>query len=128
MVARARDAGRVAPERKTLRGDLEHVALPSLLAFLEIERKTGELLLLGESTARCWLRDGRIVRVEREGAPSGIDARAQLAETLRWKGGQFEFAAVDVAGADEIGISTTNLLLDLARAEDERVAEEKKPK
>jgi len=125
VVARARDAGRVAPERKTLRVDLEHVALPSLLAFLEMEKKTGELLVLATSAARLWLRDGRIVRVEREGASSESDGRAQLTEVLRWRAGQFEFAACDVGGPDAFGSSTTALLIDLARVEDERAADEK---
>ncbi len=117
VMRRAREVGRTLPERKSLHGDLGHVALPSLLSFLEMEKKTGELLVLGEGTARLFLLDGKLLRVELEG--STADSRANLLQILGWTRGQFEFAAQDVSGADELRVGTTALLLDLARAADE---------
>jgi DNA-binding response OmpR family regulator len=117
VMRRAREIGHPLPERKSLHGDLGRVALPSLLSFLEIEKKTGELLVLGEGTARLFLLDGRLLRVELEGSTS--DSRANMLQILGWTRGQFEFAAQDVSGADELRSGTTALLLDLARAADE---------
>lgn len=106
-------------DRRSLRGDLEHVALPSLLSFLALEQKTGELLLAGEATARVYLRGGQPVHVEIDGAPvSGPDDPA-LGALLGWTRGQFEFAAAEVLCPDAIGTSVTALLLEHARRSDE---------
>ena len=118
VVARAQRSPHALAERKTLRGDLGHVPLPSVLAFLELERKTGELLVVGAHTARLALRDGKLLRVELDGAhePASL---AQLYELLGWRVGQFEFAAQEVYGDDVVQMSVTSLLLEHARLEDE---------
>jgi uncharacterized protein (TIGR02266 family) len=104
--------------RKTLRGDIDHVSLGSVLSFLELERKTGELLVVGdEEAARLSLRDGRLVRASIDG--SELRSRQAIRRVLRWKSGVFELAQQDVAGPDEVGMSIAGLLLSLAKETDE---------
>ena len=108
-----------AGDKKTLRGDLEQVGLPSVLGFLELERKTGILLVIGDRPARLFIRDGRPLRVEIT-EPDPAATQEQLAlELLGWKSGQFEFAAQDVADEDALRTSLTSLLLEHARRADE---------
>jgi uncharacterized protein (TIGR02266 family) len=104
---------------KTLRGDLEQVSLPSVLSFLELERKTGVLLLVGDGTARVFLSEGRPLRVEREAAALQTSQRALMNHLLSWRSGQFEFAAQEVGGLDELQCTLMTLLLDHARMSDE---------
>lgn len=107
-------------ERRSLRGDLEHVALHAVLSFLALEQKSGVLLVVGEGTGRIYLRAGQPLRVEIDDQPvAGVDDPA-LHALLAWSAGQFEFATQDVACADELGTTVTALLLEHARRSDER--------
>ena len=107
------------PERHGLRGDLEHVSLPSLLSFLAMEQKTGVLLLVGESEARLYLRGGQPLRVEIDGvAVTGADDAA-LFTLLGWPAGRFDFATQAVSIADELHTTVMALLLEHARRSDE---------
>jgi uncharacterized protein (TIGR02266 family) len=106
-------------EKKSLRGDLEQVGLPSVLAFLELEKKTGELLVVGERTAHLYLRDGRLVRVDVDGMPSDVAMLDVLYNVLSWRAGQFELAVRDVPHDDSLHMSITQLLLEHARFSDE---------
>ena len=102
-----------------LAGSLEHVALPSLLNMLALDRKSGELRLAqGGEEATLLLRDGAVVSASfaRRPAPSG--ARC-IYELLRWEVGRFAFAERPVLVADEVGMSTTSLLMEAARLLDE---------
>lgn len=119
VVARTQRAPHALAERKTLRGDLAHVPLPSVLAFLELERKTGELLVVSTRTARLYLRDGKLLRVDIDGAVAAPGAIDQLYDVLGWRQGQFEFAAQEVHGDDLFQMSITALLLEHARFSDE---------
>jgi uncharacterized protein (TIGR02266 family) len=105
-------------QRKTLRGDLEQVSLPSLLAFLEMEKKTGVLFIVGERAARLYLHEGRPLRVEIDPALGAVQLEMML-QLLDWSAGQFEFAIQDVACQDELKTSLTGLLLEHARRRDE---------
>src|SRR5262249_43552458 len=106
---------RPLPERKTLRGDLEQVALGSVLQFLEMDRKTGVLFVVGKVAGRVYLRDGRPVRADLEGAPGQTPSRQLLFELLRWRQGQFEFGLQDVPDGDDLHMNCTELLLEAAR-------------
>ncbi|MEB2311928.1 MAG: response regulator [Sorangiineae bacterium] len=117
IVRRARSARSTPGARTTLRGELDHVASGSLFSFLEMDRKSGVLLVLGASVARAFFRDGRVLRVELEG--TALDSRGAFAEVLRWTTGQFEFSPQEVVCRDELGQSVTALLLESAREEDE---------
>lgn len=105
-------------ERGMLRGELEHAAPASLLSFLEMERKNGVLLLVGDRVVRVFLRDGRAVRAIVEGDPT-VGPRDVMMRILDWTSGEFEFSPCAVTEPDEIGASLTGLILDHAQAKDE---------
>jgi CheY-like chemotaxis protein len=102
-----------------LRGTLDQIGLSSLLVMLEIERKSGILVLTNAGkVARVFLREGRILSARFEGRaePKGAEA---IYELLRWTTGKFDFTGLTVDMEDEIGSSTTHLLLEGARRLDE---------
>ena len=119
VVARAHRASHALAEKKTLRGDLAQVALPAVLGFLELERKTGELLVLGAKKAQLFLRDGRLLRVDVDGLPADAASMGVVYDVLSWRMGQFEFASHDVPSEDLYERSITALLLDHAKFSDE---------
>jgi uncharacterized protein (TIGR02266 family) len=106
-------------EKKSLRGDLEQVSLPSVLAFLELEKKTGELLVVGERTAHLYLREGRLVRLDVDGVLADAAMLDVVYNVLSWPAGQFELAVRDVPYEDGLQMSITALLLEHARFSDE---------
>jgi uncharacterized protein (TIGR02266 family) len=118
-VHRAQRPGASLTRRKTLHGDLEQVPLASVLSFLELEKRTGVLLLVGKETARLFVDSGRPLKIEIDGAPPLQDQHKLMNRVLGWNSGQFEFAAQDVACADELRCSVTSLLLEHARMSDE---------
>jgi CheY-like chemotaxis protein len=114
--------------RPGIHGSLDQLGLSSLLIVLEMERKSGLLVLsragpgavsgdAGE-TGRLFLRDGRVVRVRIDGqvAPKN---EAAIYHLLGWAEGQFEFSALEVDMEDEVKLSTTALLIEGARRLDE---------
>jgi hypothetical protein len=101
-----------------LRGELEQVSLPSVLSFLELERKTGILNVEGPRAIRILLRAGAPIRLEQEGAPASNEKEA-LFEILDWRQGQFEFVPQEVSGEDHLATNVTSLLLEHARVLDE---------
>ncbi|HWE28141.1 MAG TPA: response regulator, partial [Polyangia bacterium] len=107
-------------DRRSLRGDLEHVALVPLLSFLAVERKTGLLLVVGDATARLYLRGGQPLRVDIDDVPVGAVDDPALAALFGWKRGRFEFTAQEIACADELHTTVNALILEhTARANDE---------
>lgn len=119
QIVRRAQATRSSPlARTTLRGDLDNVAPPALLSFLELERKTGVLLLIGSGIARLFVKDGRVLRAELEGtrAPS----RAAVMTAFDWHTGQFEFSPQEVPDTDDVKSSVSALLLEHARLADEK--------
>jgi CheY-like chemotaxis protein/Tfp pilus assembly protein PilZ len=119
VVARMKKPTMVPQAQKTLHGDLEQVSLPSVLSFLEIEKKTGILSLLADRAVKILIELGRPLKVEMQGAPPGRTSRQLLEDVLDWTTGQFEFATVEVACQDEVRQSLTSILLDHARISDE---------
>jgi two-component system OmpR family response regulator len=102
-----------------LRGVLTEIGLSSILTMLEMERKSGILIIEGEpGTARLFLRQGHIIRAEIE-ADEPLAGVAAVYTALAWTEGQFEFLIGDVGGVDEIQASTTFLLMEGARRIDE---------
>ncbi len=102
-----------------LRGVLGEIGLGSLLVMLEMERKSGILIIETDTaTARFFLRKGHIMRAELDGA-SPVSGATAVYGALGWKEGQFEFLIGDVGGIDEIQTSTTFLLIEAARRADE---------
>lgn len=101
-----------------LRGALDQLSLSSVLTVLEMERKTGILLVEREGgVARLFIRKGHVIRADSDtprlsGAPA-------VYEALTWRTGWFDFLIGDIGGVDEIQASTTFLLLEGARRLDE---------
>jgi len=113
----------LGPARSILRGEVQNVGLPTLLTILDMERRSGLLLIQRQGTlGRLHIRDGRVVRARIEGArrgagpATGVEAVYQM---LSWPDGQFELWQAVVEGHDEVGTSTTFLLMESARRTDE---------
>jgi DNA-binding response OmpR family regulator len=120
ILRRAKSVQGVPMAKITLRGELAHVPPSSLLSFLEMEKKTGTLLLIGSGVARLFLREGRVLSAEIEGATEPSTSRQVFMSVLDWNNGQFEFTPEDVQANDEIKMASTALLLEHARISDER--------
>ncbi len=117
----ARGASTGLGDRRALRGELRDVSIASLLGLLEMERKSGYLLMVREGeTALVGLREGHIVRADVR-APDLV-GRDKVFYVLDWTEGRFEFISQDVGTGDEVGTPTTHLLLEHARLRDEQRA------
>jgi two-component system OmpR family response regulator len=102
-----------------LRGTVEEIALSSVLVMLEMERKTGILLIeRAQGTARLFLNKGRITRADTDG-PERLKGAGAVYEVLAWPQASFDFLVGDVGGVDEIQTATTHLLMEAARRLDE---------
>ena len=108
-------------ESRGLRGDLQHVRLGSVLAFLEAEKKTGDLRLDdGDDHSVLRIVSGLLRDVKNLGRWQSPHDR--VFELLSWEGGQFEFFQLSTPEESDGGpIETpiTYLLLEHARREDE---------
>jgi DNA-binding response OmpR family regulator len=101
-----------------LRGALDQLSLSSVLTVLEMERKTGILLIERESgLARLFIRRGHVIRADSD--QPRLTGAAVVFEALTWRSGTFDFLIGDIGGVDEIQASTTFLLLEGARRQDE---------
>ena len=105
----------------SLRGDLSHVGLSSLLVLIEMERKTGLLTLRAPNgpTAQVLVREGKVVHARLDDTEEPVDAEC-VYYLLTWGGGEFEFVACLVEGVDRVNVSTTHLLMEGARLMDEQ--------
>lgn len=103
---------------EALRGDLEHVGLPALLSFLELEQKSGTIRLEPKG-ARVVVQRGRPVRARTPERDSRDCGQLALLELLDLSTGRFEFVPGDVDESDSIRSSLTGILLEHARVRDE---------
>jgi CheY-like chemotaxis protein len=104
-----------------IHGTLDQLGLSSLLMVLEMERKSGVLILArpsGGDTGRIFLRRGNIVRARIDGKAEPKNEQA-IFHMLTWSEGRFEFSALEVDMEDEVKTSTTHLLMEGARRIDE---------
>lgn len=118
------DEAPVRPDPSGLGGDLSQVGLSSLLTLLEMERKSGVLVITNDEThavGRIFLRSGRVIAARVEGKSSPVNDECVF-HMLSWKSGAFEFDQSDVDMDDEVGTSTTHLLMEGARRMDESAA------
>lgn len=116
---RAGGAEAESSRQGVLTGWLEHFGLSSMLILLELERKSGVLLLAGsQGSGRIFFREGRVLRAQIDGSDCHHGASA-VYELLTWSSGRFEFNASEIDGEDEVGSSTSFLLLEGARLQDE---------
>jgi hypothetical protein len=106
-------------------GRLDEFGAASILMLLELERRSGVLILSGSGgNGRVYVRRGRVLRatIEDRGDCRGSAAVFQM---LTWNGGRFEFHPGEVEGDDEVRSSTSFLLLEAARKQDEEAAQKK---
>lgn len=102
-----------------LRGRLEQFGLATVLSFLDLERRSGQMLIVAKNKiGRVWLRGGQAISARIEG--SRCANRAAIYELLAWEGGYFTFTQEELPSAvDEIGAPTAMLLMDAALRTDE---------
>ena len=107
-----------------LRGRLEQFGLATVLTFLDLERRSGELVVVADGDnkiGRLWLRHGRVLRARIEG--SRRLNKSAVYELLGLERGRFSFTQMDLDGlADELGVPTMQLLMEAARRVDEAAA------
>ena len=107
-------------------GRLDEFGAASILMLLELERRSGVLILSSPSgNGRVHVRKGRVLRAAIE-ARADWQGAAAVFQMLSWNGGKFEFHPGEVDGEDEVRSSTSFLLLEAARKQDEEAAAQKK--
>ncbi len=105
-----------------LRGRLEQFGLATVLTFLDLERRSGELVVVAEErVGRLWLRRGRVLRARVEG--SRRLNKSVIYDLLALERGRFSFTQMDFDEmSDEVNAPTTLLLMEAARRVDEAAA------
>ena len=105
-----------------LRGRLEEFGLATVLTFLDLERRSGEIVVVADGkTGHVRLRAGQVISARIEG--SRRVNRAAVYELISWESGWFAFTQGDLpSAADEIGAPTALLLMNAARRCDEAAA------
>lgn len=109
-----------SPGTNALRGDLGHVSLTSVLAFIHAERRSGHLLVIsGRRLATLVVQEGNVRQVRLGRQRPDESALDRLFRVLDWTDGTFELAEGAVDAEDEIGMATSAALLEWARVTDE---------
>jgi CheY-like chemotaxis protein len=103
------------------RGTLDQIGLPSILSLVDMERKTGMLVLVlepGKEKARLYFYEGRVMRAlyDKKDRPKNAEL---VYELLGRTEGKFEFRNMIVDAKDEVHSPTAHLLLEGARLIDE---------
>lgn len=112
--------GQTVPIRIGFQGSLTDFGLASLLTLFSMENKSGHLhLSLNGACITFYLRGGQVVRAKQrdKSKASSYDC---VYTALSWQGGSFHFVKEEVSESDELQLTTSQLLLDIAREMDER--------
>jgi DNA-binding response OmpR family regulator len=113
-------AGMAQDVSNDMRGGLAKTPVASLLAFAELERRTGVLQLENNGErATLHLRDGAIMRVDLSGALDNLTGVERILHVLDWSEGHFELSGADVFAEDVIHVPTSYALIEHARRRDE---------
>ena len=105
-----------------LAGRLDKLGLPSLLSLLELERKSGVVVVRDPErggVGRLSLRDGRVVQARVLGS-AVENSEDCVYELLQWTSGSFEFTQEIPDVEDDLFGTTSHLLLESARRIDEK--------
>lgn len=105
-----------------LRGKFDQIGLASLLTVLDLGKRGGILRVRRPEPAEegvLYLVDGRVHRSELQDRRQ-IKDREAVYTMLSWSTGTFEFSAEKLRVGDQVGLATTELLLEGARRLDER--------
>jgi DNA-binding response OmpR family regulator/Tfp pilus assembly protein PilZ len=119
VLSRSRNREQTTASKNALRGDLAQVSLSSVLSFVEMERRTGHLLVVGKELATLAIRDGNVVQVDLPVEHSGKKRLDRLLYLLDWVEGRFELTNTEVTVEDSIGVQTSFALIEHARRRDE---------
>lgn len=114
---------RVAPVPRGVHGSIEQLGLSTLLMMLEMEKKSGILVLdRPQEMVRIYVRQGRIVDAGVETTlvdPTTVQGAEAIFYALKWHEGQFDFTPGEISHPDAIGQPMTSLLMEGARRLDE---------
>jgi CheY-like chemotaxis protein len=106
-------------------GRLDEFGAASILMLLELERRSGLLIIsAAPGNGRVQVQRGRVMQATIEADPDCRGAAA-IFQMLSWNQGRFEFHPGEVEGDDEVRSSTSFLLLEAARKQDEEAASKK---
>jgi uncharacterized protein (TIGR02266 family) len=118
LVTRTKQNQSMQPRSKALRGDIEQVSISTLLSLLEMEKKTGVLMVVSNTLCRIYIKNGRPLSIEMEN-DQVMSQMDMITDVLHWESGQFEFAVTDVPSVDKIKNSMQGMLMESARLKDE---------
>lgn len=118
-LARANKATGTTASKSALRGSLDDTPLTSVLSFVELERRTGKLLVVGEEDlATLYVKEGRVIDVDYKGS-SESESIDRLYKVLDWTSGRFELTTCEVDRPEQIKTPVGFVLLEHARRSDE---------
>jgi DNA-binding response OmpR family regulator len=114
----------IAPSTGVLKGKFDQIGLASLLTVLDLGKRGGVLRVRRaqpDEEGVLYLVEGRVHRADLR-APRELQDRDAVYSLLGWSDGTFEFTADRLRVGDQVGMATTELLLEGARRMDERRA------
>ena len=93
-----------------LTGHTDHIPMPDLFQLLSMNGKSGTLHLWGESVARVYLQEGRIINAETQ----GLKGEKALFRIMAWSAARFEFESGEPERDVDILLSgsTSTVLMD----------------
>ena len=101
----------------TLRGNLESISLMDVVQLLNVNRKTGKLIVnQGKMSGMLFVLNGDVVHAE---TPQVLGESAAF-EILEWDRGEFEFISTKFKAPTTIKRSVPDLLMEAARTADSR--------
>ncbi len=122
LLERAAALGRPELGEAGFQGSLTDFGLAPVLTLLAMENKTGHFYLEdGKTQIRIYFRGGQVIKARRDDEEG--DGYEAITRALTLKTGTFQFAPCLVEDEDEFCQSTSQLLLEVARAMDEKRGE-----
>jgi hypothetical protein len=101
----------------TLRGSLQSISLMDVVQLLNVNRKTGKLIVnQGKTTGILYVLNGDVVHAE---TPQVLGEPGAF-EILEWDKGEFEFVTTKFKAPTTIRRSVPDLLMEAARTADSR--------
>lgn len=104
-----------AEDHKGFSGDLKDLSIVELVQMLNLNKKSGELIVDGQSSGSIYLKDGHLWAAT-IGSDSGEEAFYKLVALVE---GTFKFEIKDVAIEQNIKNSTMNVIMEACRIMDE---------
>jgi len=116
-------ASAVGAADRGIHGNLEQMGLSTLLLMIDMEKKSGELLLArNNESARLYVGKGRVLAAYVEGPVAPPESRMgaeAVFYALTWTAGRFDFVQRPVEMEDKVKAQTNMLLMEGARRMDE---------